>query len=131
MLLFLSAIALIIIGFSLYKTFISLPFMILGGFAAVMIGTATIGMQVNAPPARIAAAKEYETIMYQIDNEFYSNSNEVGKADIVRQIKEFNVKREKEIFYHNSLWLNWQTPVVYSAYPAIALPAYLAQGGGT
>lgn len=112
-----------------YSDYVGATMSVVGGFILGLIGFFTIIICATAPAERMAARQEYETIVYEIDNRFYSNDNEVGKADLVNRIKDFNITREQEIFYHNSPWTNWQTPVVYSAYPEIAIPAYLTPEG--
>lgn len=132
LLLIIPSIILIIGIFLVTRTYIEFAGAIItaiGATTLVIIGVCTILICVAAPAEKIAARQEYETIIYEIDNKFYSNDNEVGKADLVNRIRDFNITREQEIFYHNSPWTNWQNPIIYGAYPEIAVPAYLTPGG--
>jgi len=96
-----------------------------GVFAVAILAIFLIATHTSAPGARISVEKTYESIVYQIDNKFYSNDNEVGKFNLINQIREFNVDRAENKYFHNSPWTNWIIPDVYGDLPEIAAPEYL------
>lgn len=102
-------------------------FLIIGCISAILSSTLLVGVHIAAPIAKINNQKTYESIVYQIDNKFYANDNEVGKFNLIQEITNYNISREQNIFCHNSPWINWFNPDVYPSLPEIPIPEYLTK----
>ena len=141
MLIVLITIALLIVGFICFKladSFIPVVLetlfntiaavcLTIGCISVIFSASLLIGVHLAAPVAKINNQKTYEYIVYQIDNKFYANDNEVGKFNFIQEIADYNITRERNIFLHNSPWVNWFNPDVYSPLPEIPIPEYLTK----
>lgn len=106
---------------------IAAVFLTVGGISAIFSTSLLIGAHIAAPVAKIQNQKTYEYIVYQIDNKYYANDNEVGKFNFIQEIADYNISREKNNFCHNSPWVNWFNPDVYADLPEIPVPEYLTK----
>ena len=141
MLIVLITIALLIVGFICFKladnwipvaletlfNVIAAVCLTVGCISAILSTSLLIGVHIAAPVAKINNQKTYEYIVYQIDNKYYVNDNEVGKFNFIQEIADYNIDREQNILLHNSPWVNWFNPDVYADLPEIPIPEYLTK----
>lgn len=66
--------------------------------------------------------KQYESLTYQLENNLYDNDNDIGKKELMNEIREWNedLAYYKEI--QRNFWVGIYYPNVYSNLEFIPLP---------
>lgn len=83
---------------------------------ALIFGLCWLCNQIGAPAKYNSITSERESIVYQLENNFYENDNEVGRAEFMRQITEWN----SELAYNKIMCKNiWVGFLYYDFWPNI------------
>lgn len=127
--LLISSIGLIILGYVLYnqlnfdESILALGDVIgvVGLFIAVIMGV--IGIICNTGiEGEVAAEKaKRESLVYQIENDLYTNDNDIGKKELYEQITEFNSNKALHDANHDDVWIGMFYPDIYSEISYIEL----------
>lgn len=73
-------------------------------------------VQIEGPAEYSSIISERESIVYQLENNFYENENEVGRVELMRQITEWN----SELTYNKIMCKNiWVGFLYYDFWPNI------------
>ncbi len=92
-------------------------------FAVIVgISIAFIGcnyLQANANVAKYQ--KRYESLMYQYENNFYDNDNDVGKYELMSQIEKWNSDLAYKKELQRDFWLGVYYPNIYDQFEFIEL----------
>lgn len=100
------------------------------GVAALLM-TAFISQRViEETPLQAESQQRYEAIVYQVENRFYETENEVGKQQLVDQIREWNEDLAKGKAMQHNLWVGIFWHQYYDQFDYIALPQARTGGGG-
>ena len=94
----------------------------------IITGIVILGMYCEAPGIIAANEQIYNSLTYQIENEFYTNANEVGKAELMRQITEWNKELAKGKTEQRNFWYGIFLPNIYDQFEYISLDS--VKGGG-
>lgn len=78
-----------------------------GGVALVIELTAILVVNANPIGEQAAMEAERETLIYQLENETYKNDNNVGTAELLSSIAEYNGKILKMRTGRKNPWINW------------------------
>lgn len=66
--------------------------------------------------------KQYESLTYQLKNNLYDNDNDIGKKELMDEIREWN----EDLAYHKEIqrnfWVGIYYPNVYDNFEFIPLP---------
>lgn len=66
--------------------------------------------------------KQYESLTYQLENNLYNNDNDIGKKELMDEIREWN----EDLAYHKEIqrnfWVGIYYPNVYDNFEFIPLP---------
>lgn len=66
--------------------------------------------------------KQYESLTYQLENNLYDNDNDIGKKELMDEIREWN----EDLAYHKEIqrnfWVGIYYPNVYDSLEFIPLP---------
>lgn len=66
--------------------------------------------------------KQYESLTYQLENNLYDNDNDIGKKELMDEIREWN----EDLAYHKEIqrnfWVGIYYPNVYDNFEFIPLP---------
>lgn len=63
----------------------------------------------------------YEMLVYQYDNDFYNNDNEVGKYELVKSIQEWNEDLAYKKRIQRNFWIGIYYPNIYDQFEFISL----------
>lgn len=63
----------------------------------------------------------YEMLVYQYDNDFYNNDNEVGKYELVKNIQEWNEDLAYKKRIQRNFWIGIYYPNIYDQFEFISL----------
>lgn len=63
----------------------------------------------------------YEMLVYQYDNDFYNNDNEVGKYELVKSIQEWNEDLAYKKRMQRNFWIGIYYPNIYDQFEFISL----------
>lgn len=65
--------------------------------------------------------KRYESLVYQYENDFYNNDNDVGKYELVSQIEYWNTDLAYRKTIQRDFWLGIYWPNIYDRFEFIEL----------
>lgn len=83
----------------------------------VAIGLNYIGLDAKIERMNV----RYETLTYQYENDFYDNDNDVGKYELMQDIREWNEDlASKKVAQHN-FWYGIFVPDIYDQFEFIEL----------
>lgn len=72
---------------------------------------------------RIDAKKQkYETLSYQINNDLYSNDNDIGKRELYEQVRDWNEDLAYAKKAQNDFWIGIFYADIYDEFDYICLP---------
>ena len=86
-----------------------IPF-IIGAVAfgfALIFGLFWFCNQIEAPAKYNSITSERESIVYQLENNFYENDNEVGRAEFMQQITEWNSELAYNKIMCKNIWVGF------------------------
>ena len=92
------------------------------GFIAVMVSIVIILFSHIGLDAKVERYNaRYESLVYQYNNNFYDNDNDLGKKELMDDIQEWNedVSYYKELQY--DFWLGIYCPNIYDQFEKIEL----------
>lgn len=99
----------------------SVTFVVLFGIV-VAVSVVFIGsnyLHANADVAKYQ--KRYESLVYQYENNFYDNDNDVGKYELVNQIEYWNSDLAYRKELQRDFWLGIYYPNIYDQFEFIEL----------
>ena len=64
---------------------------------------------------------EYESLVYQYENNMYDNDNDVGKQELMTQIQEWNAELAKYQAIQDDPWIGIFIPNIYDQFEFIEL----------
>lgn len=66
--------------------------------------------------------KQYESLTYQLENNLYDNDNDIGRKELMNEIREWN----EDLAYHKEIqrnfWVGIYHPNIYDSLEFIPLP---------
>lgn len=93
--------------------FISFCSAVIGIVAFVVLLITCFCINVTAEADYASNIQRREALVYQLENNMYSNDNEVGKFELYVQIKEFNEDLAKGKAMCNNIWVGCLFPDFY------------------
>lgn len=93
------------------------------GICLLVISTFIFAINYIGTEASIAGwEKQYESLTYQLENNLYDNDNDIGKKELMDEIREWN----EDLAYHKEIqrnfWVGIYYPNVYDNFEFIPLP---------
>lgn len=76
---------------------------------------------IEAPMIVEANNQRYESLTYQYENGFYENDNDVGKFELVDQIRQWNEDLAANRLRQRNLWIGVYIPNIYDQFEFISL----------
>lgn len=94
---------------------------ILGGLATAIMFF-VIAVNYIGVEADVASSKaRYESLKYQYENNFYDNDNDVGKYELVRDIREWNEDLARNKKLQHNFWIGVLIPDVFDQFEYIEI----------
>ena len=91
-------------------------------FVAVAIMLALIIKNNIGPDARIAMyQRRYDALVYQYENDFYDNDNDIGKRDLMENIEAWNADLAYRKKIQRDFWVGIFYPNIYDGFDFIEL----------
>lgn len=75
----------------------------------------------SAPSDIIANQQVYDSLTYQIENNLYDNDNDVGKAELAKQVTEWNTDLARGKYDQNNIWYGIFVPDIYDNFEFIPI----------
>ena len=75
----------------------------------------------GAPSNIVANQQIYDSLTYQIENNLYDNDNEIGKAELVKQVTEWNTDLARGKYDQNNIWYGIFIPNIYDNFEFIPI----------
>ena len=75
----------------------------------------------GAPSDIVANQQIYNSLTYQVENNLYDNDNEVGKAELVKQVTEWNTGLARGKYDQNNIWYGIFIPDIYDNFEFIPI----------
>lgn len=121
-----AGIALIIIGDDHYdwRGYLVVPGMLLTviGGVALLFSLFLIPIEHLGADGYVAGKRaEYETIMYQLENDIYENDNDIGKRELMVDVQEWNKWLAKGQAMQNDFWMGIYYADIYDQFEFIEL----------
>lgn len=101
-------------------------------FAAIAVGLtlitlliSTIGLAASYIGADASIAKwetQYESLTYQLENNLYDNDNDIGKKELMDEIREWNGNLAYHKAIQRNFWVGIYYPNIYDNLEFIPLP---------
>ena len=89
---------------------------------AIVVSIAIMADRYSHADADVAKyQKRYESLTYQYENDFYNNDNDVGKYELVSQIKYWNTDLAYRKTIQRDFWLGIYYPNIYDQFEFIKL----------
>ena len=101
---------------------IEIPAVIALFVSVVLLAVAYIG----APSYVASMESRYDMLTYQYENEFYENDNDLGKFELVEEIRSWNEDLASYKVMQRNIWIGVYVPNIYDQFEMIPL-----DGGGT
>ena len=77
---------------------------------------------IGADASVVGWERQYESLTYQLENNLYDNDNDIGKKELMNEIREWN----EDLAYHKEIqhnfWVGIYYPSVYDNLKFIPLP---------
>lgn len=93
--------------------FISFCSAVIGIVSFVVMLITCFCINVTAEADYASNIQRREALVYQLENNMYSNDNEVGKFELYVQVKEFNEDLAKGKAMYNNVWVGCLFPDFY------------------
>ena len=91
-------------------------------FIAVVISLIGIGANNIGLDAKIEANHvRYEMLKYQYENDMYDNDNNVGKYELIKDIRSWNENLSKNKKLQRDFWIGIYIPNIYDDFEFISL----------
>lgn len=102
------------------------------GAACLIVALCIMGCRYMGVDGYVASNQErYEMLTYQWDNDFYDNDNDVGKYQLVSDIRQWNEDLRKYKALQHNFWIGVFIPNVYDQFEFISIYDAGADGGGS
>jgi hypothetical protein len=100
---------------------LSMSTVTIGLAGIIIVGSVAILNNVGASSEVASLRQEYDSLVYQYENNFYDNDNDVGKKELMREIQEWNsdLAFDKEI--QRNFWVGICVPNIYDEFEFIEL----------
>ena len=86
------------------------------------ISVALIGYNYLHANANVAKyQKRYESLVYQYENDFYDNDNDIGKSELINQIEYWNCDLASKKELQRDFWLGIYYPNIYDQFKFVEL----------
>lgn len=86
------------------------------------ISVALIGYNYLHANANVAKyQKRYKSLIYQYENDFYDNNNDIGKSELMNQIEYWNCDLASKKELQRDFWLGIYYPNIYDNFEFIEL----------
>lgn len=128
MILILTIVALFILGIIIYNfreneiigtiCFILVIFLGAALFAEVSISCLN---NLSAPGLAVQYEQRYESLTYQLENNLYSNENEIGKKQLYSEIQAYNEEVASGKKMQDDIWVGIFYPHIYDEFELIEL----------
>ena len=73
---------------------------------AVILGICVVSTQIDEAAAFESDKQLYESLCYQAENSIYENDNDLGKADLMQKITDWNRDLAKHRVYMHNFWIS-------------------------
>lgn len=120
-LILLFTIALIIWGFFSDWDFIPFWGSAIGGIATLIMAIAILVSHIGVNGYVESCNTRYDMLVYQYENNFYDNDNEVGKYELIRDIRLWNEDLSKYRELQDDFWVGIFYPNIYDQFELIEL----------
>ena len=89
---------------------------------AIVVSIAIMADRYSHADADVAKYQQrYESLIYQYENDFYNNDNDVGKYELVSQIEYWNTDLAYRKTIQRDFWLGIYHPNIYDQFEFIKL----------
>lgn len=106
-------------------------FLIATGAIVLVIMLCVLGVRYIGVDGYVASNHErYEMLTYQWENNFYDNDNDVGKYQLVSDIRNWNEDLRKFKALQHDFWIGVFIPDVYDQFEFISIVDGMADNGG-
>ena len=97
--------------------------MLIAGIFLLVISAIIFANNYIGTDASVAGwEKQYESLTYQLENNLYDNDNDIGKKELMNEIREWN----EDLVYHKEIqrnfWVGIYYPNIYGSLEFIPLP---------
>ena len=110
-----------IFGFFSDWDFLPLLGSVSGGFASMIMAITILGNHIGVNGYIESYNTRYNMLVYQYENGFYNNENEVGKYELIRDIRLWNEDLSKYKELQDDLWVGIFYPNIYDQFEFIEL----------
>lgn len=93
--------------------FVSFCSAVIGIVSSVIMLITCFCINVTAEADYASNIQRREALVYQLENDMYSNDNEIGKFELYEQIKEFNEDLAKGKAMYDNVWVGCLFPDFY------------------
>ena len=114
-------IAFFIWGFFSDWDFIPLLGSIIGGAASLVLAIAIIVSHLGINGYVESCKTRYDMLVYQYENNFYDNDNDVGKYELVQDIRAWNEDLSKNKELQDDFWVGIFYPNIYDQFEFIEI----------
>lgn len=96
--------------------------MILVGIITVVISLSCLGSSHFGVDGKIAANQaRYESLVYQYENDLYDNDNDLGKKELMNEIREWNEDLARHQKIQDDFWIGIFYPNIFDQFEFIEL----------
>lgn len=89
---------------------------------AIFISLIGISCEYFAADGTIAATQQrYESLVYQYENDIYDNDNDLGKKELMNEIREWNEDIARKKVNQDNFWIGIYIPDIYDQFDLIDL----------
>lgn len=108
----------------LYLEVVSFTSLIVGSIGFIMSCFILIVNFSNVSGGMKANWMQYESLVYQLENDIYDNDNDIGKRELYKEIQEWNEDLAWNKEAQDNFWIGIYIPNIYDEFDFIDLEEY-------